>query len=653
MKSIAAFVIFLACAPAFGALSVDIQLDGQPVITLTDSAAVDVGSYVGTTLTQRSLRATHPTLRNYFVYFRPDANGQRQEVVFEYGGLLASQVDGGAAAVVTMPAHTVTIRHDGAVVATVRPTTQVGGATVEGHGWNQRWRWQSAPRPIVKTKQQLTDMMLLLPYDWSLDVADQEHAKFVNQTALAPGDMASEKGFDRSMGNVAERPDIGPITAWLASYLAGTSINETTIRAQADVAAGTMPWIWRDRAGSGAPLYVYDYPNISAHNADAVDVANYVTQVGSTVNSTKSYGWMLDTAHQPAALAVPYALTEDPYYLEGVQFQLSWIYAWTRRFRWTEVDGVTYGPWQDAQLRGHSYSLRTLTDAWLLTPAVVPSWLNSKADYLQLLNDTAAVFDKRTIDMADPQQLWQHAFRASGNDGSFWQQPMMTVFAARNAALGLTGWQALAEWYFEFVYAASGGESGWDRRYPAQYKRFMGEAETNNHGNLAAQIAATNWADFYAAQGLPAPVDENIQVDPTSGFPRRDWYYYSMVASAHAMMLRIGVTKNGGVVTAYDWLRSQAALLGFVPRKWAVGKPGPPATPTPSATPTRTPTATATATATRTPTKTATNTPTNTPTNTATSTPTNTPTVTPTPTLPCHLVTTTSGPSVTVRMECP
>jgi hypothetical protein len=569
--------------PAASGFSVDIQVDGQPIVTFYDANAVDCGTYAGPFVTQRCLRATHPLLRNYTVYFRPDANGQRQEIVFEYGGLLASQITGGAAAVATMPPHTVTIRQNGGVVATVRPTTQVNGVTVNGHGWNQRWRWQSAPRPIVRTRQQLIDMGLLLPYDWSMpkvkDQADDD--QFLNQTALSLGDMSSNKGFERHMGSVAERPDIGAITAWLASFLAGTTIKEQTVRAQADVAAGTVPWIWRDRVGTGAPVSVYKYPTITGHNNNSSDLANYVQQVGSTVDWGGSYGWTCDSAHQPAALAVMAALTDDPYYLEGLQFQVAWNFAWTRNQRWVTIDGVQHGPWQDGQVRGHAYSLRTMTDAWLLTPDSAPSWLNPKAHYAKLLDETAIVYEYNTITKPrqlgnDQKQLWQHSFAPTTvSNHNFWNQYVLTVYAARCALLGLPRWQPMAEWYFEFCYGVFGNESGWDRRYPANYKRWLGFPEPNNHGDLTAQANATNWSDFYKAQGLPAPIDGNIQVDVTNDGHYRDWYYISMGASACAMMLRLGVTKNGGVLAAYQWLRGQSASLsdGFIPRKWAVVKP--------------------------------------------------------------------------------
>lgn len=558
---------------AGGVLSVKVMIDGQPAVMLSQVNATDCGIFVAPTFTQHCFKATDSRLPNYAVYFRPDVGGARFEVVFEYGGLLAAQITNGLPGVVTMSPHAVEILKDGVVQATVRPKTVLTptGTPIDGHGWNQRWRWQSAVRPIVRTLADLIASQIVLPYDFTQPKVQQQTTS--NQPALAIGDMASGKGFARNMGTVAERPDIGAVTGWLASFLAGSAINEATVRAQADVAAGTVPWVWRDRAGSGAPVSVYAYPSIVGHVNNKGDVANYIQQVGNTTASTGSYGWTVDSAHQPAALAVMCALTDDPYYLEGLQFQVAWNFAWTRNKRWSTLGGKDR-PWQDGQVRGHAYSLRTMTDAWLLTPANAPSWLNPKVHYQELLEDTAVVYEHRTITLpqqagtADPKQIMMHSFSGTSENKTTWNQFVLSCYASRCALLGIAGWQALAEWYYEYVHALCGGASGWDKRYPANYRLWVGFADPKNTGNLTAQAGAANWGALYAAQGLPAPMDANIQIDPTSGSPRRDWYYISMEMTACEMAVRLGLAQAAAPAA---WLRSQAVALGFVPAKWAVG----------------------------------------------------------------------------------
>src|SRR5690349_7386275 len=74
--------------------------------------------------------ATDPQLPAFRVYFRSDADGCRDEVVFEYGDLWTT----GAPA--DLGAYTVTITKSGTTVATI---------AVPAHYWMARWRWFSAP----------------------------------------------------------------------------------------------------------------------------------------------------------------------------------------------------------------------------------------------------------------------------------------------------------------------------------------------------------------------------------------------------------------------------------------------------------------------------------------------------------------------------
>ena len=85
----------------------------------------DLGTYTSDHITQHCILATCPTLPAFSVMFRPDADGQREEVVFELGAIWAMD------ALANLPAYTARIYKDGAEVAVVEAPR---------HNYYGRWR---------------------------------------------------------------------------------------------------------------------------------------------------------------------------------------------------------------------------------------------------------------------------------------------------------------------------------------------------------------------------------------------------------------------------------------------------------------------------------------------------------------------------------
>src|SRR4051812_10506063 len=138
-------VMALSASP----LSAVVTLNGQ-TFTYNESSGRDLGNFVSDIggFTQRCIRcdvAGSPLT----VFFRPDANSDRAEVVFELG-----RVFGGSAA--NLGAYSVSIYRGGVLLVTV---------AVPSHYWFSRWRWQSSPRPIVGNIAQLISQNLLPPYN--------------------------------------------------------------------------------------------------------------------------------------------------------------------------------------------------------------------------------------------------------------------------------------------------------------------------------------------------------------------------------------------------------------------------------------------------------------------------------------------------------
>lgn len=132
-------------------LSARIQLGGQSY-NFDEAAGRDLGDFVSPIggFTQRCIRAQAAGCP-ITVFFRPDRNSERVEVVFELGTAFNSTP-------ANLGAYTVTIARAGITLATV---------DVPAHYWFSRWRWQSSARPVVGNIDQLISQGLLPPYDRS------------------------------------------------------------------------------------------------------------------------------------------------------------------------------------------------------------------------------------------------------------------------------------------------------------------------------------------------------------------------------------------------------------------------------------------------------------------------------------------------------
>src|SRR3974390_75186 len=165
------------------------------------TAGQDLGDFRGQSFIQRCIRVTRPDTP-LTVFFRPDRTSDRVEVVFRLGRIW------GAANRAAL--------HIGAYRALIKRGDRVLAAVdVPQHWWFSRWRWQSSPRPVIRTPGELIDAKLIMPYS-------REIARIAgpldtsNIVYRGPMDGA---GIMPDMGSTGERPEIGPTTEYQAAYI--------------------------------------------------------------------------------------------------------------------------------------------------------------------------------------------------------------------------------------------------------------------------------------------------------------------------------------------------------------------------------------------------------------------------------------------------
>jgi hypothetical protein len=496
-----------------GATSYEVREDGGR----------DLGSFISEIggFTQRCIRADVAGLP-MTVFFRPDLSGDRVEVVFEVGRLFN-------AVPANLGAYTVVIYRDSQMLATV---------SVPAHYWFSRWRWQSAPRPIVGNIDTLIAQGLLPPY-----LRAAEALTVTAQTYTVMG-LAGVQAYMPSTG---ERSDIGMLTEPQAQFVRTANQNAlATLRAQAE-AAGTVPWHMRDE-NTGAPIDFRTYPKANWYSASA----------GTPFIARASTPVTVDSAHQPALAYLPYLLTGDPYHLEDLQFQATW--------NWGALPPA-YRP-SIPQPRAFAWSLRTLAQCARMTPAVTPAWLLPQSYWAEQLTLHRHYFDATYVEAYDPVRA---VFRSTSNlsaardegltapAGTWvdpWQDEFLAAILGWIVSMGFADWRTAFDWKIGGTIARTNGYSQWVRAHAVPYRMILRATSTSP--------IAQSWAEAWQ---LTRDITGAIVVDPDTWQPS-DMTYLTYARGALVYAARFGTP---GATECLSWASAQLTSRAWnTAHKWRI-----------------------------------------------------------------------------------
>jgi hypothetical protein len=519
----AALSPFAARAAASGLRAV-VHLGGE-VFAFDAADAEDLGAFVSPAgFRQSCFRSTHPTLP-LTVFFRPDEDSDRLEVVFELGHLWNGRTEN---------------------LGPYRAEIQRGGKTIAAedvprHFWFSRWRWQSAPRPIARVIPALRERGLIPPYANRSDgifgrAKDQGRPQRYRLMALAR--------IEPKMGSTGERADIGLVTETQARFLCTEASDAlATMRAQAE-AASTLPWHLRDER-TGAPVDLDRHAKMSWYwNPEAGDPHVSLAQTGIEI----------DSAHQPALAYVPYLLSGDPYHLEDLQFAANYNRgALPPQYRLSVPQPRTF-----------AWSLRTLAQAARITPETAPKWLLPAAYFRDDLARTREWFEATYVESRDP----LHAvFRATDSPAeardepprapggtwiSPWQHEFVVAVLGWVVLMGFDDWRKAFLWALGGTLARSSGGSGWPRSRPSPYRLIL---KSESDGSLAR-----SWEEAWRLSSTRAGWRESedlVEEEQVTAIYTR---------GALALGARLGVSEaKAPLAWLTEQLRQQAAE---VPYKW-------------------------------------------------------------------------------------
>ncbi|TAL04114.1 MAG: hypothetical protein EPO08_02375 [Rhodospirillaceae bacterium] len=449
----------------------------------------EIGGFI-----QRCVRTTRSDCP-LIVYFRPDRDSERIEVVFELGRIWNTQ-----------PAHL-----DAYSVTITLGDEQHAAIEVPKHFWFSRWRWQSEPRPVVSKINDLIDQKLLPPYKVEggdlvgntspsapgaalPQASNADHPKGLpggGQIKLPDGgkitaqgnalglgqktpdtsgknsapdltySIMGSAGITRNMGQTGERPDIGMVTEYQGRYIVtGAADALAIVRAQAE-GAGTVPWHMRDEK-TGAPVDLNLYSTMSWYGAHADNP--HVATLPSDI--------LVESSHQPALAYLPYILTGDPYHLEDLQFAANW-----NRGGLPPDYRLTV-----PQTRGFAWSMRTLAQAAKVTPASTPRWLLPRAYWIKELSEKLQWVTTAFVDNPDPlYRVFRVVGEISGRReespaapaGSYfapWEDDFVAAVLGWIVLMGFEDWRKVFLWKLGSTLARTNGQSGWSRSWPSPYR---------------------------------------------------------------------------------------------------------------------------------------------------------------------------------------
>lgn len=454
--------------PAFGAVTSDIvvkvALAGETHV-FHSATGKDLGNYAGPNFIQRNIIVRDRSIP-FTVFFRPDVTSDRLEVVFEWGDPFHSDPT-------NLDAYTVDISVDGKTVAAV---------DVPEHFWLSRWRWQSAPRPFVKTPEQL--------------FADKVFPRFAkvaeSQPLPKPATPYSIMEFSNIvvyMPTTGERFDIGVMPEYYAAYLAtGDDVMKASMLAWAE-SAGSYIWHMRDPR-TWAPINWHTYPKATTYydQSQSSPKLSLYTKPPAKARRGKV---VVDSAHEPALAFVPYMLTGDLYYLEELQFMAAYFLNSSPSWR---------GVFDKAQTRAWAWSLRTMADVVYATPEKVTGSLLPKSYWQNYLD----------LNLKDVLQEHVHAtdFKnrvfASGTDSRripFWQEDYLATVLGVVVYRGFSAWRPVFEWKIRSDIARTNGTSGWPRSTPTLYFPKPGPLSVSAGKNSGNGTVSVKSFDFLVEPG--------------------------------------------------------------------------------------------------------------------------------------------------------
>jgi hypothetical protein len=430
--------------PAAGVAQYVATLNTGSALYIFDSAnAFDQGNYVGAFVHQKSLMVTLPGCP-FTVFFRPDVNGLRDEVVVELGKMWS-----GTPAHITTP-YIITVTKNG---------DQLFQHTISNHWWWARWRWQSAPRSFVRTAAALIADGHFLPYSTNYLYGYRSGSRpwsYGRDYTYTPMGIA---GLFYQQGAGGDRPELGPLTLPQSDYIMfGTASAKDAMIAQAE-ASGTHGFHIRDE-NTGAWL------NNRVHQYCSLNPASLPPIIPTPAPSAAANYVSMAASHMPSLCYAPYLFTDDPYYLEEMQACALYHIVEANFFqKYESLPGLANAN----QARSSAWGVRTIAHCAKATPASVPSWLLPQSLHIANLADNRTFLQRYQNSPSIAHTIFR-VYTEMGYQRNFFKDFVLMAFAWV-VRMGFSEWADGHAWICGAVLPhVTNDMTGWPKGWPVPYE---------------------------------------------------------------------------------------------------------------------------------------------------------------------------------------
>lgn len=361
-----------------------------------------------------------------------------------------------------------------------------------GQRWTKTFWWGSAPSLHIRhDKTYLIASMAVPNYAPELVGDAAQIAK--DLAALdANGDLGQNGITKANMPGPGGAPGIGILPEWQAMYMVnqGRDAKEIMLR-MADL-MGSWPCHRRDY-DTDHPLNFEHWP-YATFSPNANDSKNPVTGINEKLPSTTTPAWIpgcpntADVAHHPDFNFLPYLVTGDHFYMEGLLFYTTFT-GLSHNAHATYRDGAKVLYRRD-QTRGQAWALRTLAHNRYLLPDNHPN--RPSLEYIAASN--IEWYNANYVDPAGPRRsMFAHfgeliyTVQGAAKTGSgIFQEDFATQSIGRNVELGFTEFLPLLEYRSMGVKGrlTSGAEYCWQMAtaYNIRYKETENSPEYTSWG---------------------------------------------------------------------------------------------------------------------------------------------------------------------------